>query len=97
MAVQHAGIARKDIQRIFGTGSGQDAITAAEDTVNDITAMARGAYYFFPNSRTVADVGAEEGRAAKLDEQGNAVDSPSTRSARPGPAPSSRSCHGRSK
>jgi len=74
LAVQHAGIARKDIQRIFGTGSGKDAITAAEETVNDIKAMARGACYFFPNARTVADVGAEEGRAAKLDEQGNAVD-----------------------
>jgi benzoyl-CoA reductase subunit D len=74
LAVQHAGITRKDIQRIFGTGSGKDAIKAAEDTVNDIKAMAKGAHYFFPNARTVADVGAEEGRAAKLDEQGNAVD-----------------------
>ena len=74
LAVQHAGIARKDVQRIFGTGSGKDAIKAADFTVNDITAMARGAHYFFPNARTVADVGAEEGRAAKLDEQGNAAD-----------------------
>ena len=74
LAVDHAGIARKDIQRIFGTGSGKDAITAAQDIVNDITAMARGARYFYPNARTVADVGFEEGRAAKLDEQGNAVD-----------------------
>jgi benzoyl-CoA reductase subunit D len=74
LAVQQAGITRKDIERIFGTGSGKDAIKAASDTVNDIEAMAKGAHYFFPNARTVADVGAEEGRAAKLDEQGNAVD-----------------------
>jgi benzoyl-CoA reductase subunit D len=74
LAVQHAGIARKDIHRIFGTGSGKDAIKAAADTVNAIKAMAKGAHYFFPNARTVADVGAEEGRAAKLDEQGNAAD-----------------------
>ena len=74
LAVQQAGITRKDIERIFGTGSGKDAIKAAADTVNDIEAMAKGAHYFFPNARTVADVGAEEGRAAKLDEQGNAVD-----------------------
>jgi len=74
VAVQRAGITREDIQRIFGTGSGKDAIKVAEGTVNDITAMAKGAHYFFPNARTVADVGAEEGRAAKLDEQGHAVD-----------------------
>ena len=74
LAVQQAGITRKDIQRIFATGAGQAAIQAAHGTVNDITAMAKGARYFFPNARTVADVGAEEGRAAKLDEQGNAAD-----------------------
>jgi benzoyl-CoA reductase subunit D len=55
LAVQHAGITRKDIQRIFGTGSGKDAIKVAEDTVNDIEAMAKGAHYLFPNARTVAD------------------------------------------
>ena len=32
------------------------------------------ANYFFPSSRTVADVGAEEGRAAKFDEKGNVID-----------------------
>ena len=36
--------------------------------------MAKGAHYYFPSARTVADVGAEEGRAAKLDENGMALD-----------------------
>jgi benzoyl-CoA reductase subunit D len=74
MAVKQAGIARKDIQRIFGTGSGKNAVKIANDSVNDIKAMAKGAFYFFPTARTVADVGAEEGRAAKLDEKGNPMD-----------------------
>jgi benzoyl-CoA reductase subunit D len=73
-AVQTAGISRDDIEKIIGTGSGKDAIKIANDTVNDIKAMGRGAHYFFPNARTVADVGAEEGRAAKIDENGNPVD-----------------------
>jgi benzoyl-CoA reductase subunit D len=30
--------------------------------------------YYFPEARTVADVGAEEGRAAKCDEKGNVID-----------------------
>jgi benzoyl-CoA reductase subunit D len=46
----------------------------ADDHVNDIKAMSKGAHYFFPNARTVADVGAEEGRAAKIDAEGNPVD-----------------------
>ena len=73
-AIQSAGITREDIQRICGTGSGKNAILMADDCVNDIKAMAKGAHYFFPNSRTVVDVGAEEGRAAKIDENGNPID-----------------------
>jgi len=73
-AVKQAGIARKDIQRVGGTGSGKNAVKIANASVNEIKAMARGAFYFFPKTRTVADVGAEEGRAARLDVNGNPVD-----------------------
>jgi benzoyl-CoA reductase subunit D len=74
-AVKQAGIARKDIQRVGGTGSGKNAVKIANASVSEIKAMARGAFYFFPKTRTVADVGAEEGRAARLDVNGNPVDS----------------------
>jgi len=73
-AVEEAGIRMEEVARIVGTGSGKDAIALAQDTVNDIRAMGRAALYFFPGARTVADVGAEEGRAVKLDERGQAVD-----------------------
>ena len=46
----------------------------ADREVNDIKAMAKAANFFFLNSRTVADIGAEEGRAVKIDENGNVVD-----------------------
>ena len=62
-AVAAAGISRDDIQRICGTGSGKDAIKMADKDVDDIKAMSKGANFFFPNARTVADVGAEEGRS----------------------------------
>ena len=73
-ALESAGVSREEIQKMGGTGSGSKSITMADETVNDIKAMAKGANYFFPNSRTVADVGAEEGRAVKIDENGNVVD-----------------------
>jgi len=73
-AIKDAGIGRDDIERIFGTGSGKDAVKIADDTVNDIKAMAKGAIFFFPRARTVIDVGAEEGRTAKIDEKGEPVD-----------------------
>lgn len=73
-AVQTAGILKDNIDKIIGTGAGKDSIKMADDTVNDIKAMGKGAHYFFSNARTVVDVGAEEGRAAKIDENGNPVD-----------------------
>ncbi len=73
-AAKDAGIAKDNVHRIYATGSGSQSVKMADDTVNDIKAMAKGAHFFFPSARTVCDVGAEEGRAAKIDEKGNPVD-----------------------
>ncbi len=73
-ALEDAGIKPEDIRSIYGTGSGRNSIGIATETVNEVKAMAKGAHYYFPSARTVADVGAEEGRAAKLDEKGTVLD-----------------------
>jgi benzoyl-CoA reductase subunit D len=77
-ALKETGVTDGQVEAICGTGSGKNAIKTAlartKNLANDIKAMGKGAHYFFPKARTVADVGAEEGRAAKLDEQGNALD-----------------------
>ena len=73
-ALKNAGVSRYEIDKVGGTGSGKRSIKIADTQVNDIKAMAKAANYFFPNSRTVTDVGAEEGRAAKIDENGSVVD-----------------------
>ena len=73
-ALKNAGVSRYEIDKVGGTGSGNRSIKIADTQVNDIKAMAKAANYFFPNSRTVTDVGAEEGRAAKIDENGSVVD-----------------------
>jgi len=73
-ALDAAGVSKADVQKICGTGSGKNAIVIADNRVNDIKAIAKAANYFFPESRTVADVGAEEGRAVKISENGGVVD-----------------------
>ncbi len=72
-ALKDAGISKDAVEKWGGTGSGKKSIQGATE-VNDIKAMAKGGSYFFPKTRTVADVGAEEGRAVKVDENGNVVD-----------------------
>lgn len=73
-AVKDAGISEGGVERIGGTGSGNKSIKMADVEVGDPKAMAKAANFFFPKARTVTDVGAEEGRAVKIDENGNVVD-----------------------
>ncbi len=73
-AIEAAGISKDDLEKIAGTGSGRESIDVADVMVNDIKVMAKAAFHYFPNSRTVCDMGAEEGKAAKIDENGNPVD-----------------------
>jgi benzoyl-CoA reductase subunit D len=73
-ALRRPGLGRREIGRIAATGSGRDAVRVADGRVNEIKAMARGVFFFFPSARTVADIGAEEGRAARLDERGRPLD-----------------------
>ncbi|AFM24185.1 acyl-CoA dehydratase activase [Desulfomonile tiedjei] len=74
IALKEAGINEYDLKRIGGTGSGANAIVQANFRVNDIKAIVTAAHFFFPDSRTVVDVGAEESRAVKCDENGAVVD-----------------------
>lgn len=73
-AIAGAGISKGDVQRFCGTGAGKIAIEMADEQLDEIKAMSKGARYFFPNARTVVDVGAEEGRAAKIDADGNPME-----------------------
>ena len=73
-ALREAGVSREDLDRIVGTGSGKDCIMAAALKVDDIQGMCKGAHFLFPEARTVVDVGAEEGRVAKLDKNGEPED-----------------------
>jgi benzoyl-CoA reductase subunit D len=73
-ALNAAGISREDIQKIFSTGSSSKAAKMADHSINEIKAMSKGAHFFFPSARTVTDVGAEEARAAKIDEKGAPID-----------------------
>ncbi len=73
-ALSAAGVKREQVKHIGGTGSGAKSVKEADVQVNDIKAIAAAANFFFPNARTATDVGAEEGRAVKLNEKGAVED-----------------------
>ena len=73
-ALAASGIASKEVQAVIATGAGRKAVPFASDTVTEVGADARGVAGLFPSARTVIDVGAEEGRAVRIDESGKVLD-----------------------
>lgn len=73
-ALDSAGLKRDQVQKIVATGAGRESAPLAEGTVTDVGAVAKGAVKLVPQARTVIDVGAEEGRAIKTDENGKVID-----------------------
>jgi benzoyl-CoA reductase subunit D len=73
-ALAEAGLNREEISYISATGTGKTEVTFANGTITEVGAAARGAIRLFPEARTVVDVGAEEGRALKIDGNGKVID-----------------------
>jgi benzoyl-CoA reductase subunit D len=71
-ALKAAGIG--DVQKIFGTGAGRKEADFIQGEVTEVGADSKGINYLLPNVRTVIDVGAEEGRAVRLNAEGQVVD-----------------------
>jgi benzoyl-CoA reductase subunit D len=73
-ALKDAGLTRDKVEKVFATGAGRKEVTDADDSYTEVGADAAGAVYLYSEARTVIDVGAEEGRAIRVDERGKVVD-----------------------
>lgn len=69
-ALAQAGVSESDIAYIVSTGYGRYQVPFRDVQVTDLSAQARGATYFFPQTRTVLDVGGQTMKASRLDEGG---------------------------
>ncbi|MDY6855037.1 MAG: acyl-CoA dehydratase activase [Thermodesulfobacteriota bacterium] len=69
-ALKTAGMKRKDIRYILGTGYGRSSISHADSEVTEITCHARGARKLFPRARTVIDIGGQDSKVIGIGEGG---------------------------
>ncbi len=72
--LKKVGLTRKDVGRVMATGSSAKRVVFANGFIPDVTADARGVNHRVPSARTVIDVGAEEGRAIKVNSEGKVLD-----------------------
>ena len=73
MALEQAGLALADIQKIVGTGYGQQQIPFAHACESEIVCHGRGAFWNMPTARTIVDIGGQDSKAIKLDADGRVI------------------------
>jgi predicted CoA-substrate-specific enzyme activase len=67
-AAAAAGLTADDIAYVVATGFGRHQADISDVRVTDLTAAARGTTFFFPQTRTILDVGGQTMKASRLDE-----------------------------
>ena len=69
-ALEDAGLQREDIDAMVTTGYGRTAISDGDKSITEITCHARGAHFLNPEVRTVIDIGGQDSKVIRLDENG---------------------------
>lgn len=69
-ALSQAGLDEDDVAYVVSTGYGRYQVPFRDVQATDLTAGAWGASFFFPNTRTVIDVGGQTMKASRLDGRG---------------------------
>lgn len=70
-ALAQAGLKREDIDATVTTGYGRSAIQLGDQSITEITCHAKGAFFLDPSVRTIIDIGGQDSKVIRLDENGN--------------------------
>jgi (R)-2-hydroxyacyl-CoA dehydratese activating ATPase len=68
-ALAQTGLAPSDVAYVVATGYGRYQVLFRDAQATDLTAHARGACFFFPETRTILDVGGQTMKASRIDER----------------------------
>ena len=69
-----AGIAKERVSMVVSTGYGRNAVDFADKAVTEITCHGAGAWFIDPAVRFVIDVGGQDSKVMRLDENGKVAD-----------------------
>ena len=69
-ALAQAHLRREDLTDLVATGYGRAYIGAGDREVTEITCHARGAFFLDPSVRTIIDIGGQDSKAIRIDENG---------------------------
>jgi predicted CoA-substrate-specific enzyme activase len=68
------GRSRADLAYVIATGCGRKRASLARETITEITCIAKGVNYLFPEARTIIDIGGQDTKAVRIDPRGRVVE-----------------------
>lgn len=72
-AVLNGSLSKSLIRHTTATGFGKNKVNFANSTRTEISCHAKGAYYYYPKKITVIDIGGQDTKVIKLDDNGKIV------------------------
>lgn len=70
-AISETPYALSDINKTVGTGYGREQITIADDVLSEIACHGKSAKWLMPNVKMVIDIGGQDAKAIKVNENGD--------------------------
>jgi len=68
-----AGVSREAIRYCISTGYGRKNVAFSRETKTEIGCHAKGCYHYFPMAMTIIDIGGQDNKVIKLDDQGRRI------------------------
>ena len=72
-ALEQAGLEPDQLEAVFACGYGRHNVDFAQDTRTEIACHAAGAFHHFPRAMIVVDIGGQDNKVIKLDQDGRRV------------------------
>jgi len=72
--LRQAGLDREEVLYVVGTGYGRFRVTFGNAQITEISCHAKGAVSFFPQTRTVIDMGGQDAKGIKIGPGGEVAD-----------------------
>jgi len=72
-ALSSVSLSETSIKHITATGYGKNKVSFAETNKTEISCHAKGAYHYFPKQITIIDIGGQDTKVIKLDENGKII------------------------
>jgi predicted CoA-substrate-specific enzyme activase len=72
-ALNLAGVGRNRVSYVISTGSGREIVDFADRNVTEITCIARGVHFLFPDCRTIIDIGGQDTKVIRVNKEGHVV------------------------